>query len=126
MSTTPLDDRGASLLSEAPTAGLFPARCVLPDDMTADEAFLDDLVVPVSEDQCAGAEIRDDNDERASRALEAVRCYATQCYAAESIVTILGDFLGDLRHLCDAVGLTWQDVLESGAMHHDAEIRGEL
>lgn len=35
---------------------------------------------------------------------------------------VIGDFLSDLRHLCDALGIDWDSVNSSGAMHHREEV----
>jgi hypothetical protein len=34
---------------------------------------------------------------------------------------VIGDFLCDLRHLCDALGLDWESLNDSGAMHYRDE-----
>lgn len=36
------------------------------------------------------------------------------------------DLLTDIAHLCDLVGLDFDDLVESARTHHAAEIRGEL
>lgn len=110
-------------------ADLFPARCVIPEGIDAHEAHLGDLIAPrtVPEDPVTAA-VQSENDDRASRALEAVQVYAAESYAGsgEVVATVLGDVVGDLRHLCDAVGMPWPDVLDSAGMHYSAKIRGVL
>lgn len=52
---------------------------------------------------------------------------------SENNEEVIGDFLCDLRHLCDDLGLDFEVLAERGAMHHREEIaerleylRGEL
>lgn len=40
--------------------------------------------------------------------------------------TILGDFMSDFRHLCDAEGMDFDEMLRKGMMHYTDEIRGVL
>jgi hypothetical protein len=42
------------------------------------------------------------------------------------VETAISDFLGDLMHLCDALDITFEDMVSMGAFHYDAELRGEL
>lgn len=35
---------------------------------------------------------------------------------------VIGDLLGDLRHLCDTLGLDFDTLSETGAMHHAEEV----
>lgn len=108
----------------------MPARRLVPADADLDEVFLSDLAAPTRDpDETEEvAAVRDDNDERAHRALGGVRAYAAETYfgdSGESVRTVLGDFLGDLRHACDALGLAWPDVHRTGAGHYRAELHGE-
>lgn len=110
--------------------GRMPARRRIPADAVLDGVFLSDLAAPTRDpgESEEVAAVRDDNDERADRALGAVRAYAAETYfgdPGESVRTILGDFLGDLRHACDALGLAWPDVEHAGAVHYRAELHGE-
>lgn len=106
----------------------MPDERHLPRPMHPPRAGLSDLIAPTrdlneAEDEAA---IRDDNDDRADRALAGIRAYAAVTfYGDEVLTTILGDFLGDLRHACDALGVDWQRVTDSGSGHYEAEIRGE-
>ena len=107
----------------------YPARSVLPHPASdPDETFLHELVEPRredNEDQDA-AVVRDENDDRAARALQGVTAYAQLTYfgAGEGLTTVMGDLLGDLRHACDALGLNWENVTTHGRAHYDEELRG--
>lgn len=44
----------------------------------------------------------------------------------EDLKTGITDLLGDLRHLTDALGSDWDEVLDRSAVDYDAEVAGEL
>ncbi len=72
------------------------------------------------EDPCA------DNATRAEWALIGLRTFAERTRITdESPVLVMGDFLANLRHLCDALGINFDHVNEAGEEHHYWEIRGE-
>lgn len=68
-----------------------------------------------------------DNTRRAGFAGQALITYAdvTRSGTSEDPSTVIGDLLGDLRHLCDALGLDFDALSEDGREHYDAELRGE-
>lgn len=65
-----------------------------------------------------------DNTRRAGFALDAVAQYAEVCKSDEDC--LISDLLGDLRHLCDALGVDIEAKIEMSRIHHDAEIRAQL
>lgn len=68
---------------------------------------------------------RHDNTRRAGFALAAVQEYARVCNEAdEEPEIVISDFLGDLRHLCDAVGLSFEALSDHGDWHYQAEVTG--
>ncbi|GAB20258.1 hypothetical protein GOEFS_109_00030 [Gordonia effusa NBRC 100432] len=66
-----------------------------------------------------------DNGVRASFAAVALIPYAKRVgtYEQESVSTVMSDLLNDLRHLCDLVGLDWEQASEPG--HYDYEVMHE-
>ena len=81
-----------------------------------------------------------DNSDRARSAMLAVDAYGadTRYVAEEQHVhpddwkrgrehheELLGDLLGDLRHLCDRLGLDFDKLNDRGEYHHHAETIGE-
>ncbi|AER26378.1 hypothetical protein [Mycobacterium phage Y10] len=67
-----------------------------------------------------------DNNTRAAFAAEALVAYVRRVGDPGELETAVTDLLGDLRHLCDALGLDFEDAAEMSFCHYDAEIRGEL
>lgn len=77
-----------------------------------------------------------DNMRRAAFAAEAIATYARRTGSdGESLHLAVSDLLSDLRHLLDLAsgtddddgyGRTLAELVESSAMHYEAEIRGEL
>lgn len=69
-----------------------------------------------------------DNNLRATWASHAVRAYAARCFPSggEAPETVIGDLLADMRHLCDAIGVDYDDVDAAAWRRYDEEIRGEL
>lgn len=118
------------VVEEAP--GPFPARSMLPEALQADPSALDQVTPEeLSSRHCREASefaetVRNDNDERAGRALDALLTYYRGAYRCEVVSSVFGDFLADLQHLCDAVGGDWNDLLRRGQTHHDAEVYGVL
>lgn len=68
-----------------------------------------------------------DNTRRAGFALQGVGAYAAKTRLAGDVDAreVIGDLLGDLRHLCDALGLDFAALDEDGREHYDAELRGD-
>lgn len=77
-----------------------------------------------------------DNTSRAGSAAVALKAFArtqgldltdgTNAYLhGEGPDTAIGDLLGNLRHLCDALGLEYDALNRAGEMHYNAEISGE-
>lgn len=42
----------------------------------------------------------------------------------ENLDTAVGDLLANLRHLCDAADLDWDELTHLAAQHHHDELRG--
>lgn len=63
-----------------------------------------------------------ENARRAWRAALAVQAYGEQCGTGyqESARTCMSDLLNDMRHLCDALAIDWDDV--SRPYHYVEEI----
>lgn len=70
-----------------------------------------------------------DNTRRAGFAGQAVIAYADATRhgtgSEVDVPEVIGDLLGDLRHLCDALGLDFDALSEDGRERYDAELRGE-
>lgn len=69
-----------------------------------------------------------DNLIRAGKVARAVLCFADSNFSggnAEDFGTVIGDLLGDLHHLADAVGEDFNEWLERGINHYEDERRGE-
>lgn len=66
-----------------------------------------------------------DNGVRAANAAEGLIAYARPIgLETEELTMVFGDFLGDLRHLADAVGVDWDAVDERGQDHYRCELYG--
>ena len=69
------------------------------------------------------AEIAADNLRRATSAATAVKAYATATGSIQDTPrSMIGDLVGDLRHLCDALGLDFYDLTD----HYTDERAGTL
>lgn len=69
----------------------------------------------------------DDNALRAEFAAVGVKAFAKRTGVLdEEPETAISDLLGDLMHLCDALGLNFDGLVESGRQHYDLELRGEF
>ena len=67
-----------------------------------------------------------DNETRASWGLAALRAYVHRVRAyGDPPETVLNGLVADLRHLCDLLGLDFEDVLYGSHNHYDREVRGE-
>ena len=60
------------------------------------------------------------NNERAAKAAEKVKGYAGK--KAKDVEADVVDFLVDLRHYCDAMGLDFGRLNRSARHHHEAEV----
>lgn len=67
-----------------------------------------------------------DNNARASFAAKALTTYTSIVGDTEDLETQISDLLGDLRHLCDALGVDYGEAAEHALYHYCYEIRGEL
>lgn len=67
-------------------------------------------------------DVRHDNTRRAGWALIALKAYAAEVGGDKE--SIVSDFLSDLRHLCDALGLEFYAESERGWRYYDEEARG--
>ncbi len=74
------------------------------------------------------ADARHDNTVRAGFALLAVEAFAERVGGIDSepIEQQISDLLGDMMHLCDALGLSLDELAGRGAYHYDPETRGEF
>jgi len=74
-----------------------------------------------------GADTVEDNSVRAGFAATAVKAFAKRVgtHDWEDMETNLSDLLCDLMHLCNALGISFEDMVSRGAFHYDAELRGE-
>jgi hypothetical protein len=109
---------------EAPTMETsttqHPARFDAPHEHIGDLAEL-----PVMHIE-HGGDVEHDNAARASFAAAALVAYVNQVGDSGDLETSIADLLGDLRHLCDALGIGYGDADGRGEYHYDAEIHGEL
>lgn len=62
------------------------------------------------------------NMRHASHAWYAVRPYVGQVDCPEDMEVAIGDLLGDLLHLTDALGVNFYEALTRGEFHHRAEV----
>ncbi|MEU2006967.1 hypothetical protein ACH47B_37845 [Rhodococcus sp. NPDC019627] len=77
-----------------------------------------------TDDYDDGSQVHD-NGVRALRAGDGLICYARTCNTdQEETMTVFGDFLGDLHHLADAMGVDWDEAQRRGAVHYTAELYG--
>ncbi|MFV9459522.1 hypothetical protein ACNJ7E_39610 [Rhodococcus sp. NM-2] len=66
-----------------------------------------------------------DNGVRALRAGDGLISYARTCNTdREEAMTVFGDFLGDLHHLADVMGVDWDEAQRRGTVHYTAELYG--
>lgn len=66
-----------------------------------------------------------DNDARASFVARALAAYREVVRGDEEVETVMSDFLGDMRHFADAVGVDFDAVNDRGQYHYEAEIVGD-
>jgi hypothetical protein len=72
-------------------------------------------------------DIQRDNNIRAAsgaQALMAYGAYVNDATIDEDLQSSVSDMLGDLRHLCDAVGVDWDRAVERSGRDHFSEVRG--
>lgn len=83
----------------------------------------------------APADVLHDNMRRAGHAAHTLVFFADNCVSAppkpggadgEPVETVIGDVLGDFMHLCDAVKVDFERVLERAYGDHAAELEGVL
>lgn len=106
--------------SEAET---YPARFAVEVEATRD------LPKPLPDEHISslGGDEQEDNNLRAKFAAKAVYHYARRTGTLDEEPALsISDMLGDLRHLCDALDLDFDELVERGAFHYSAEIRGEF
>lgn len=70
------------------------------------------------------------NDDRAARAADALGCYCLHSrfttdlrHPSVDVAELVGDFLGDLRHLCDRQAVDFAAADRHGQHHYEAERR---
>lgn len=68
---------------------------------------------------------RADNTARASFAAQALVTFVERVGENE-MGTNVSDLLGDLMHLCDALDIDFDEAVEKGRWHYEAEIEGVL
>lgn len=67
-----------------------------------------------------------DNTRRAGFALTGLEAFAERVGGSdEPVEQTLQDFVCDLRHLCDALGIGFENVLDGANNHYSAELAGE-
>lgn len=73
-------------------------------------------------------DIRHDNRRRAGFAATAVLAFADECFGRsdEELETVVSDLMGDLMHLCDALNLSFDGLVERGRRHYLPELHGVL
>lgn len=69
-----------------------------------------------------------DNNLRARFAGVGLKAYAQRTGTAtqEELATVITDLLGDLRHLCDATGVDFEEVSEAAERMYRDELEGTL
>lgn len=65
------------------------------------------------------------NNQRAAWARSALNHFTDEVGDAGDMQDNIGDLICDLRHLCDAEGVDFQQALVNGLSNYRAEIRGE-
>lgn len=76
-----------------------------------------------------GEDLVRDNSIRAGWAARALIAYATHLAdqsLVEDLETVTSDLVGDLLHLCDALGLDWEEIFERGERFYREELSGDL
>ena len=70
---------------------------------------------------------KEKNDRRASFAAATLKEYVeiTSEPTSTEPAEALGDLLGDLRHLCDAIGHDFDTLAARSASYYEAEVNGE-
>ncbi len=92
-----------------------------------DAECIDDLrEMPEKHISPYGVDEQADNDARAYFAGQALVTYRDIVRGDEDFDTTISDFLSDLRHLCDALGVNFDECSDRGAYYYEAEIRGEF
>lgn len=66
------------------------------------------------------------NARRAMFAVAALKGYVAVTGAVEAPDTSIADLLGDLRHLCDALGLDFGQLSDRGYSYYSEELAGHL
>jgi hypothetical protein len=63
-----------------------------------------------------------ENERRAERAFRTILYYGQWDGSdQDDVETLAGDFLTDLRHLCDESGYDWELILSRADLHYTAE-----
>lgn len=107
-----------------PTDELYPATRLVSHDVS--ETKFSDLDSLGTAGPLAYEDPAEDNATRAIWCLVGLRAFAQRTgITDEDPALVIGDFLGDLRHLCDALGVDFATVNDHGAEHHWYEVRGE-
>lgn len=74
-----------------------------------------------------GAECVADNTRRAGFAAVGLLAYADRVRDNdEDFGTIISDFMGDLMHLADLLGVDFDEQLDRSRVHYEAELRGAI
>lgn len=75
----------------------------------------------------SASDIAHDNHRRATFASVAVKAYAEATGVMDEEPSLaIGDLLGDLRHLCDSLGVDYDELDDRGERHYQPETLGEL
>ncbi|AIG78441.1 Hypothetical protein AJAP_28010 [Amycolatopsis japonica] len=103
----------------APTTFPAPTLDALNDDTPYHELDIDTSLSVDYRDPVA------DNVARAGYAWVGVSEYANnKGMHEESAATAVSDLLADVRHLCDRLGLSFDELSQRGEMHYTEEIHG--
>lgn len=66
-----------------------------------------------------------DNHQRAALAADALKQFAST-HGLDDIDTAMSDFLGNFMHLCDGLGMSFEDMVDRARFHYEPETRGVL
>lgn len=109
---------------------IYPAMCSVSGEDTLEALQNEVSLMDGSGDFTDGGEpteISMDNTRRASFAATAVLAYAKRTRSdGNEIATTISDMIGDLHHLCDALGVDIDLAFNMGHQHYRAELRGIL
>lgn len=134
----PTEDEIRALVEDYTGAPIYPALLPGEANCAADLARLvadgkfngDGRMRPSPADPIVPADVVHNNTRRAGHAAAAVAAYAAMFNGSEStgedVATVIGDLLGDLGHLANALGVDLQELFERARdTYHGPELCGE-